>query len=186
MIFTENNLYQLRPLNPQDRDYYMRTVIANSNTPGMYKMPGFSDYMWETTPQEDEQIFCIFEKPSGSYCGFCNVRKSDTTTPEIGISLLPEYQGKEIGVQALHLLMDTFRIEHPVDYFIARVESSNRHSLRLMEKMDAVLFQFEDSEFKQAMDALSARMAEKGIFAQEERQSPMNSKYICTKIASAS
>lgn len=136
--------------------------------------------MWENTPQDGEQIFCIFEKLPGNYCGFCNIRKSNTTTPEIGISLLPDYQGRGIGSQTLHLLMDTFRIGHSVDYFIARVESCNQHSLRLMEKMNAVLFYCEDSEFKQAMDALYAQMEAKGVSTREEQPSPTNSNHICS------
>ncbi|MCD8082333.1 MAG: GNAT family N-acetyltransferase [Clostridiales bacterium] len=132
----------------------METLIQNSEYPNMYKMDGFAEYTWQNTSEENELIFCIIEKVTDAYCGFCNLRNFDTNTPEIGISLLKEHQCKGIGRQALTMMMDTYSATHEVAYYVARIRIHNTHSRHLVEKMGAVQYREEDSEFKQAVDKL--------------------------------
>ncbi|MCC8049315.1 MAG: GNAT family N-acetyltransferase [Clostridium sp.] len=99
-------------------------------------------------------MFCIIEKATNTYNGFCNLRYIDTSTPEIGINLPKEFQCKGIGYQALTLLMRTYQTVRYADYFIAKVRSDNTHSQHLMDKLHAVQTGREDSEFKQAIQSL--------------------------------
>ncbi|MCD7749975.1 MAG: GNAT family N-acetyltransferase [Oscillospiraceae bacterium] len=159
----ETAQYRLRPLEAGDRELYMGTVIANADIPRMYDMPGLADYVWETTPEAGEEIFCIEEAATHAYCGFCSVRGVGTETPEVGLSLLPACQGKGIGQIALGQLLAVCRQRYSPACFIARVDSRNLPSLRLMEKIGAVPLGTEDTEWKRAMDDLNRQMEEAGL-----------------------
>ncbi|MCC8151979.1 MAG: GNAT family N-acetyltransferase [Lachnospiraceae bacterium] len=156
-IFAENEQYILRFLQTDDKENYMETTMQNSDYPRAYDMDGFADYCWQNTPEENELIFCIFDKATDTYCGFCNLRHTDTDTPEVGISLLSEHHCKGIGYQALRIMMDTYSITNEVEYYIAKVSAYNTHSQHLMEKLGAVQSGREDSEFRQAVNSLMSK-----------------------------
>ncbi len=163
-VFAENEKYALRFLQDSDKDDFMRTQIQNSNISRAYEMDGFAEYVWKTTPEDNEWIFCIIEKATNTYNGFCNLRYIDTPTPEIGINLPKEFQCKGIGYQALTLLMRTYQTVRCADYFIAKVRSDNTHSQHLMDKLHAVQTGREDSEFKQAIRQLTNLPSELKIY----------------------
>ncbi|MCD7763973.1 MAG: GNAT family N-acetyltransferase [Lachnospiraceae bacterium] len=163
-VFVENEQYALRFLQDSDKDDFMRTQIQNSNIPRAYEMDGFAEYVWKSTPEDNEWIFCIIEKATDSYNGFCNLRYIDTLTPEIGINLPKEFQCMGIGYQALTLLMRTYQTVRCTNYFIAKVRSDNTHSQHLMDKLHAVQTGREDSEFKQAIRQLTNLPSELKVY----------------------
>ena len=68
------------------------------------------------------------ENENGIFIGFCNIEKGET--PEIGINLLPAYQGKGIGINVIKMLWEKTSQERELKYFIARVEEKNTSSIR--------------------------------------------------------
>ncbi len=153
-IFAENEKYILRFLQESDKENYMRTEMENSTIPKAYDLEGYADFSWSCVPEENSLVFCIIEKETGAYCGYCNLQDIHKSTPKIGINIAKESQGKGIAVQVLPLMMHTYAAGNSVEHFVAKVRSDNTHSRHLMEKLGAVQTGQEDSEFKQAMDAL--------------------------------
>ena len=78
----------------------------------------------------------VIENEDGVFIGFCNVEKGET--PEIGINLLPAYQGKGIGANVVKLLWKKISQERELKYFIARVEEKNTRSIKMFEKIGAI------------------------------------------------
>ncbi|MCD8238676.1 MAG: GNAT family N-acetyltransferase [Clostridiales bacterium] len=178
-IFAEDNLYLLKPIGDEDRDNYMKTVIANADMPKIHCIPGYNDILWSKTPDKGERIFCIFEKTDYNYCGFCNIRRTDTSEPEIGISLLSDFWSRGIGSRVLPLMMKEYISEKNADYFIAKVYSNNYRCLRLMEKIGAVQTGTEKSEYKRIKEAIYISLKKAGIENSRKKETEDDGRYIC-------
>ena len=72
--------------------------------------------------QRNAVIFSIIDKCTNNYIGYVMVKHTDTSTPELGISVRPEYQSHGIGTAALKMASQTYVQTHPIDYFLIRVK----------------------------------------------------------------
>lgn len=150
-FIAENEMYLLRLISDLDKENYIITCRRTSGIPSAYLLPKFGQNMYDNASSENEINFSIVEKTTGSYCGYCNFRSLNEDKPEIGISLLPEYQRKGIGYQALSMIMRLAADRIGVHEFIARVYNDNTGSRRLMEKLGAIETGRELSELAETM-----------------------------------
>lgn len=136
---------RLRELKETDRELYL---LAASEEPGCEKL--YSDNLcanitWSLAyGDKGKRKNYVIENREGSFIGYCNVEKGET--PEIGINLLPDYQGKGIGLTVIKLLWIKISQERKLTYFIARVEEKNTKSIRMFEKLGAKIMKTEESE----------------------------------------
>ena len=135
---------RLRELKETDRELYL---LAASEEPGCEKL--YSDNLcanitWSLAygDKGKRKNFAI-ENEEGDFVGYCNVEEGET--PEIGINILPDYQGKGIGGTAIRLLWIRISQERKFTYFIARVEEKNTKSIRMFEKLGAKIMDTEES-----------------------------------------
>ncbi len=90
------------------------------------------------TCQRNTIIFSIIDKCTGNYIGYVMVQHIDTATPELGISIRPEYRSHGIGNAALKATSQMYRkTHHTIDYFLIRVKAYNKASQRRVEKLGA-------------------------------------------------
>lgn len=85
--------------------------------------------------QRNAVIFSIIDKCTNNYIGYVMVKHTDASTPELGISIRPEYQSHGIGTAALKMASQTYVQTHPIDYFLIRVKAYNKASQRMVEKL---------------------------------------------------
>lgn len=157
VILSENENYYLKFLEVKDRDIFIKITAYTSFIPRVYKSTYYCDYFWNSVPDSDEQVLIIVEKNTGIYCGYCNVKNVNSLNPEIGIDLLPEFQGQGIGKQALELLLTNYKQDKPMEYFIAKVMSSNLNSQSLMAKLGAKPIGVEETEFNRIAAILNEK-----------------------------
>ena len=127
----------LRELLESDRELYL---LAASQEPGcehLYSDNSSANLMWSLAyGEKGKRKNYVIENEDGVFIGFCNVEKGET--PEIGINLLPAYQGKGIGANVVKLLWKKISQERELKYFIARVEEKNTRSIKMFEKIGAI------------------------------------------------
>ena len=93
------------------------------------------------------------ENDDDAFVGYCSIEPGNT--PEIGICLLPDYQGKGIGVNAIRLLWKKISMERELHYFVARVEECNVNSVKMFEKLGAKRMQTEESDVLKNLQELA-------------------------------
>ena len=147
-ITANNKTYIIRGFNENDKENFIKVYQKTSVSNMIYSNPDFCRYFLANTPDENELIFSIIEKSSGAYCGFCNLRNTNTIRPEIGIRLMPEYQRKGIGTQVLPLIIHFFKNSFPSAEIIARSYNDNIGSIRLLKKLGAAEIGTELGEYE--------------------------------------
>ena len=140
----DTNKIRLRELKETDRELYL---LAASEEPGCENIYGdglIANIVWSLAygDKGKRKNFAI-EDEEGSFLGYCNVEEGET--PEIGINILPDYQGKGIGGIAIRLLWIRISQERKLTYFVARVEEKNTKSIRMFEKLGAKIMNTEES-----------------------------------------
>lgn len=115
-------------------------MLAAREEPGcehLYSDNSSANIMWSLAYDEKgKRKNYVVENEDGVFIGFCNVEKGET--PEIGINLLPVYQGKGIGANVVKMLWKKTSRERELKYFIARVEERNTSSIKMFEKIGAI------------------------------------------------
>ena len=87
--------------------------------------------------QRNAIIFSIIDKCTNNYIGYVMIKHTDTSTPELGISIRPEYQSQGIGTAGLKVASQMYAQTHPIDYFLIRVKAYNKASQRMVKKLGA-------------------------------------------------
>lgn len=87
--------------------------------------------------QKNAVILSIIDNCTDHYIGYIMIKHTDTSTPELGVSIRPEYQSHGIGTAALKMAAKTYAQTHKVDYFLIRVKAYNKASQRMVEKLGA-------------------------------------------------
>ena len=92
------------------------------------------DSYWEAVEDQDA-LFCTIETERGKFCGYCNIHRLSENPPEIGIDLLPAYQGRGIGPRAVNALMDAFEKKAGCTAFVAEIEPENKNSQKMFRRL---------------------------------------------------
>lgn len=87
--------------------------------------------------QQNTTIFSIIDSPTQNYIGYAMVKHTDTSTPELGISIPPQYQFHGIGTAAMKSAAALYAQSNNVDYYLIRVKTYNTVSRRMIEKLGA-------------------------------------------------
>lgn len=88
--------------------------------------------------QEGRGLFlAVLDAVSGVFLGAVEVFDTDTETPEIGLWLCENAQGKGYGSEALAAALDFCRRQLTCAYFLYEVDRRNAASIHLAEKFGA-------------------------------------------------
>lgn len=135
----------LRELRETDRELYLLAASEEPGCENLYSDNLCANITWSLAyGDKGKRKNYAIENENGIFIGFCNIEKGET--PEIGINLLPAYQGKGIGINVIKMLWEKISQERELKYFIARVEEKNTKSIRMFEKLGAKIMNTEESE----------------------------------------
>ena len=124
----------LRTLLETDRELYLKAGSCEPGCENLYLDELYANMMWSLAYGGKGKRMNYIIENDDMFCGYCNVDKGNT--PEIGISLLTEFQSKGIGAKAIKLLWDKVSDERKeLQYFVARVENDNIRSIKLFERL---------------------------------------------------
>lgn len=87
--------------------------------------------------QMNATVLSIIDKSNQNYIGYVIIKHTNTSTPELGISIRPQYQSQGIGTKAMKIAANLYAQSNTVDYYLIRVKSYNASSRRMIEKMGA-------------------------------------------------
>ena len=138
-IFIETENYILRRIRSEELPYYEK--LAQKEAPDFLQnapSSGAVTLAWEDLLAEDHLTCSILKKPFGVFCGFCQLQWVLSSTPELGIDLLPEYQKKGIAMEILPAFLSQAKKLLPIDYFYSKIKKNNLPSQHLAEKIGGV------------------------------------------------
>lgn len=101
-IFAQTEHYVLRRISHEDKPYYQQ--LAKAETPDFLQstsLASTSALAWEDLLAEEHLTCSILQRDTQSFCGFCQLQWIFTSTPELGIDLLPLYQKQGIAKEVL-------------------------------------------------------------------------------------
>lgn len=125
---------ELRTLCEYDRELYLKAGSCEPGCENLYLDETYANLMWSIAYEEKGKRKNYIIECDGIFCGYCNVEEGNT--PGIGICLLTEFQNKGIGSRAIKLLWDKVADERQeLQYFVARVENDNIHSIKMFERL---------------------------------------------------
>ncbi len=85
--------------------------------------------------KEGRDIFCVMLDQKGNFVGSVEAHGIDTSSPEVGIWIAREQQGKGYGEEGIRRIMEFVRKNRSVRYFIYEADYRNQASVRLVEKL---------------------------------------------------
>lgn len=144
----------LRQLCKDDRDLF---GLAYREEPGNENASEkLIDIIFETCLSHPEDEMAILFGDNNEWCGYCSVFYRESSIPEFGILLLPEYQGRGIGPEAIRQLIAYVRKNHNANEFVLKTTKTNTRCQRMCEKLGARL----KGEVPHPLDLAFKRMKE--------------------------
>ena len=125
------------------------------------------ELMFQTCLSHPEDEMAILLGDNNEWCGYCSVFYKENDIPELGINLLPAYQGRGIGAAAIRQLITYVRKDHNMSKFSLKMTRENIRCRRMCEKLGAK-FEGEvihpmDQMFKNFEEELGAEAFQKAV-----------------------
>lgn len=138
-IFTQTEHYILRRILPEDQPFYQQ--LAKAETPAFLHNTSLTEasaLAWEDLLEEDHLTCSILQKDTQAFCGFCQLQWIFTSTPELGIDLLPQYQKQGVAGEVLPAFLSQAKKLLPIEHFYSKIKKNNLPSQRLAEKIGGI------------------------------------------------
>lgn len=87
--------------------------------------------------QQNATVLSIIDRYNQNYIGYVIIKHTNTSTPELGISIRPQYQSHGIGTEAMKAAANLYAQSNTIDYYLICVKSYNMPSRRMIEKLGA-------------------------------------------------
>lgn len=178
-IFVCGKGIELRILGQQDKRDYIRTMGPMPTAGDAELAKKIKEEAWQGLNSHNNIAFAIFDIGTGEYLGYCEYKHIHSSSPDIGIVLLPEHQHKGVGYTVCKKMIDLAFSRTAVPALYYKVERGNKPSIALAEKLGARLFktellyeqllssfklldpeELEDKAIQRFMDALSQHSEE--------------------------
>jgi len=133
----ETDKVKIRLLIEDDKGIY-RAMSLSRPGPSLAADDRAFNVLWGYM-KEDTTLACtIVEKATNNICGFCQLSKLDTGTPEVSVDIIDGYMGNGYAFEATELLMQYAALEFPLQYFVWCAYTGNSVSRHLAEKHGGV------------------------------------------------
>ena len=137
-ILAENKNILLKAVSEDQKDYMISVSYECSFLKHEFENETYRKYLWEEFINEKVANYCIYDKKTKEFVGYCGIKDLTREIPELAIELLPKYRQHGYGFQALSLLMDEFSRITGEHVFRSRVEVDNYASQALHRKLGAI------------------------------------------------
>ncbi len=152
-IYATDGEYTLLPLSDEDRENYAELYKQINGEHTLFLNPYCKDMMWKQVLEGTEKVFSIFNC-NGEYCGSTEIQRPESDIPEIGIDLLENMRNKGIATRVVVMLAKRAYQDKPVEYYLIRISSKNKHSKHVFEKLGAIPIGTTESRFNTLMNSL--------------------------------
>lgn len=134
-IFLKTQNHILRRILPEEKSFYE----ALAQTENLSFLQTCADALaWDELLCEDHLTCSILQKDTGTFCGFCQLQWVFSSTPELGIDLLPEYHQKGLAMEVLPPFLRQAEKLLKNDYFYSKIKKNNIPSQKLAEKIGGI------------------------------------------------
>lgn len=135
VLFMDNDIFYLRKM--IEADYKNFLEVANEEAGVSCNSDEKFEAVFLEAYQQNATVMSIIDRDNQNYIGYVIIKHTNTSTPEIGISIRPQYQSQGIGTEAMKTAANLYAQSNAVDYYLIRVKSYNASSRRMIEKMGA-------------------------------------------------
>ena len=132
-IFLETEHYILRRILPEEKKYY--ETLAQAENPYFLLQTNADALAWDDLLSEEHLTCSILQKDTGTFCGFCQLQWIFSSTPELGIDLLPAYQKQGVAMEILPAFLSQAKKLLKNDYFYSKIKKNNVPSQKLAENI---------------------------------------------------
>lgn len=137
-VLVENDNIILKAVSEDQKNYIIRVSYECSFLKHKFKDEIYCQYLWEEFIDRNAAYYCIYDKKTNEFVGYCGIKNLTKDIPELAIELLPKDWKQGYGFQSLSLLMDQFFKITGENVFRSRVEVDNYASQALHRKLGAV------------------------------------------------
>ena len=137
-ILVENDLVILKAISEDQKDNIMKVSYECSFAKREFENEIYRNYLWESFIDENAAYYCIYDKGTKEFIGYCGVKNLTKEIPELVIELLPNLRKHGYGFQALCLFMSQFAKITGENLFRSRITIDNVASQALHKKLGAL------------------------------------------------
>ena len=132
-------MFVLKPMEAKYKNDYMRLVSENSVIKHSSLCETVWEEMWLNRISENLITYSILSPKTQEFMGYCQYKNLSTSRPDIGIEILPHFQGRGLGYAVCCALISVFfeKTSFPEIYY--KVERKNTPSIALVEKLGGML-----------------------------------------------
>lgn len=131
----ENERFYLRKMTEQDYKEFLEVANEEAGV-SCNADERFGEAFLEAC-QQNAMILSIIDRCGQKYIGYVIIKHTDTSTPELGIAIRPQYQSRGIGTEAMKAAAKLYARSNMVEYYLIRVKAYNAPSQRMVEKLGA-------------------------------------------------
>lgn len=151
-VLVQDGKYILKKEREEDKQAYFELYKENSILAKRMPCNMFQDFFekqWKNRRQEKSLYVSIFRKQDSVYLGNIDLSNIDSTTPELGIDVMKQYQRKGVAYDTLRMFVKwANKTFNNIEYFLVRIYSDNSASLNLFQKLGATKIGEEASEYQ--------------------------------------
>lgn len=114
-----------RDLSEKDRSAYFTACRQEPGCEDAFREEVIENGIWNIVLNGKKKTYAIEYTATKEFCGYCSA-DMESSTPQIGINLLPKFQSRGIGICAVKLLMKKVCSQQEIEYFIARIDPTNK------------------------------------------------------------
>ena len=138
VLLAEDEKVILKAVSEEQKDYIMQVAYECSIIKHEFENKIYRKYLWEEFVDKNAAYYCIYDKKSKDFVGYCGINNLNKETPRLVIELLKSRRKQGYGYYALALLMDKFFEITGENTFCSRIEVDNYASQKLHKKLGAV------------------------------------------------
>ena len=109
------------------------------------------DMLWKIANEGRKRTYAIADE-NDNFMGYISLENDDI--PEIGISFLPEFQGKGFGTIACRLLMAQTKEELGISVYTVRIDPTKEKCIKMVAKLGAKKVDSRPSPFMKSLKSL--------------------------------
>jgi len=157
----EESRIRLTVLTEKERGLYFKSLEL---LPSMRKLGEVDeDFFWQDATGEDTMTYCIWNKLTNEYMGYCIYQNLCSDEPEIGVEIAESFQDQGFGQEVIDVLITHFFDRTDCPRLFWRLFRRNGRSTHLAEKMGGRLLR----EHSKMLDMLGEKAA---LLSEEDLQ----------------
>ena len=160
-IFAGDDVIHLYEMGDEDRSNYEGIPYNDDTSEGRYQSypQELKDELWNRLIHGNNRMYSIYNERE-EYCGYIELLKPNSSTPEIGIEIVKEHRNKGIAKRAVYLMLCGTEAIEKKAYYIVRIIEDNMHSRHVFENLGAEFNNSNNTKYQKDINVCKALEAE--------------------------